>query len=141
LQIRNQTLESIMNMHSPKEDNYMTDYNNNSSSSYQEYDMNDNYQDQQPTSTEDPGYIPPHQGNTPPEESPLERKRRRRRRRRVRMVVVGSTGLVLGIVLFTGPFAAVAIAGGGVVAARVLSKRAERKKDQRVAILSPAVVN
>jgi hypothetical protein len=145
LHLSDKTTNNIMSMYSPEE-NYMTEYNNNSPNSYQEYDTNDNYQ-AQPSSTTatDPGYMPPPttqvDGPPPAEESPFARKTRRRRRRRVRMAAAGTTGLVVGIILFSGPFVVVAVAGGGIVAARALSKRAERKKDQRVARLSPVVVN
>ena len=84
---------------------------------------------------EEEGYdntnMPNNTNNSKDDESPWERKMRRRRRRRRRMAVGGTVGLVLGIVLFTGPFAAIGVAAGGVVAARVMSKRGEFKKDQR----------
>jgi hypothetical protein len=65
-------------------------------------------------------------------EDPLEKKKRRRRRRRVRMVAGGIGGLIVGAIIFCGPAGVVAGAAAGAVGARVISKRRERRKDERV---------
>lgn len=78
-----------------------------------------------------------------PGEDPLAKKMRRRRRRRLRMAAGATVGLVLGAIIFVGPWGAIAGGVAGGAGARVLSKRGERKKDSRVAQsrLSQAVVN
>jgi hypothetical protein len=67
------------------------------------------------------------------EEDPLEKKQRRRRRRRVRMVAGGTGGLIVGAIIVSGPAAVVVGAAAGAVGARVISKRRERRKDERLA--------
>jgi hypothetical protein len=66
-------------------------------------------------------------------EDPLAKKRRRRRRRRVRMAVGGTAGLIVGAIIFCGPIGLFVGAAAGAVGARVISKRRERRKDERVA--------
>jgi hypothetical protein len=68
-----------------------------------------------------------------PGEDPLAKKKRRCFRRRVRIAVSATAGIIVGAVIFVGPWGAIVggIAGGA--GARVLSKRGERKKDTRVA--------
>jgi hypothetical protein len=78
------------------------------------------------------------------DESPFAKKCRRRHRRRWRMVAGGTAGAILGTLIFCGPLGVVAGAAAGAGAARVLSKRGERKKDTYVCAndgLSPAVIN
>jgi hypothetical protein len=66
-------------------------------------------------------------------EDPVEKKKRRRRRRRVRMIAGGTGGLIVGAIIFCGPAGVVAGAAAGALGARVISKRRERRKDERVA--------
>lgn len=66
-------------------------------------------------------------------ETTLERKKRRRVRRRRRIGAAAAAGMIVGILLPIGPIGAIAFAAGGGVAARVISKRREYKKDQRMA--------
>ena len=68
-----------------------------------------------------------------PVEDPITKKRRRRRRRRFRMVVGGVGGLIVGAVVFCGPIGVVFGTVAGAVGARQISKRRERKKDERTA--------
>lgn len=78
------------------------------------------------------------------DESPFAKKCRRRHRRRWRMVAGGTAGAIVGTLIFCGPLGVVVGAVGGAGAARVLSKRGERKKDTCVCAndgLSPAVIN
>jgi hypothetical protein len=72
-------------------------------------------------------------GTSDEEEDPLDKKKRRRRRRRVRMVVGATGGLIAGSIIFLGPAGVVAGATAGAVGAHVISKRRERRKDERVA--------
>ncbi len=76
------------------------------------------------------------------DEDPLSKKRRRRRRRRWRMAGGTTAGVIIGAVLFCGPWGAVAGGVLGGAGARFLSKRGEKKKDLRVANyqLSQAVI-
>jgi hypothetical protein len=68
------------------------------------------------------------------EEDPLAKKRRRRRRRRVRMIAGGTAGgLIVGPIIFFGPIGLIVGVAAGAVGARVISKRRERRKDERVA--------
>jgi TRAP-type mannitol/chloroaromatic compound transport system permease large subunit len=67
------------------------------------------------------------------EEDPLAKKRRRRFRRRVRMTVCGTAGLIVGAIIFCGPIGVIVGGAAGAVGARVISKRRERLKDERVA--------
>jgi hypothetical protein len=67
------------------------------------------------------------------EEDPLAKKRRRRCRRRVRMTVGGTAGLIVGAVVCFGPLGPFVGATAGAVGARVISKRREQRKDERVA--------
>jgi hypothetical protein len=66
-------------------------------------------------------------------EDPMAKKRRRRERRRARMVVGGTGGLIVGTIIFGSPAGAILASVGGVTATRVISKRQELKKDERVA--------
>lgn len=67
------------------------------------------------------------------DEDPFAKKSRRRRRRRWHMAAGGTAGAILGAILFCGPWGLVVGGAGGVGAARIMSKRGERKKDIRVA--------
>jgi hypothetical protein len=72
-------------------------------------------------------------------ESPWMKKMRRRRRRRKRMVAAGVGGAIVGGCTM-GPIGAIALAAGGAYGARVASKRAEARKDAKVAAAQQAVV-
>jgi hypothetical protein len=61
----------------------------------------------------------------------IAKKFRRRRRRRLRMAAGGGAGLIVGSILFCGPWGTVFGAAAGVGIARALSKSGERKKDLR----------
>jgi hypothetical protein len=67
------------------------------------------------------------------EEDPFHKKLRRRVRRKRRMVACGAAGTVAGAVLFS-PVLLGIIAGGtvGATGARIISKRKERSKDERL---------
>jgi hypothetical protein len=66
-------------------------------------------------------------------ESSWAKKMRRRRRRRLRMVAGGTSGLIVGAIIFSGPIGVILASVGGAAAVRAISKRRESKKDQRVA--------
>lgn len=66
------------------------------------------------------------------EEDPFHKKIRRRMRRKKRMVAGGVAGVAVGAVLCS-PALIVAGAIGGVVGSRIVSKRKEQAKDQRLA--------
>jgi len=68
-----------------------------------------------------------------PGEDPTLKKLRRRRRRRVRMVLGATGGAVVGAIIFCGPLGVVLVGAGGAWGARALSKRRERRKDNRLA--------
>jgi hypothetical protein len=67
-----------------------------------------------------------------PGEADTDRKERRRRRRKVRMACGSVGGVVVGG-LILGPLGAIAGGVGAGAATRAMSKRRERKKDDRVA--------
>jgi len=67
----------------------------------------------------------------PFEEDPFHKKLRRRMRRKHRMMAFGAAGIVTGAVL-GGPATIVACGAAGAVGARVVSKRKERLKDDRL---------
>jgi hypothetical protein len=67
------------------------------------------------------------------EEDPFDKKRRRRCRRRARMAAGGTAGLIVGAIIFCGPIGVLVGAAAGAVGARVISKRREWLKDERVA--------
>ena len=66
------------------------------------------------------------------EEDPFHKKMRRRMRRKHRMMVGGAAGVAVGAVLCS-PTLIIAGVVGGVVGTRVVSKRKERLKDERLA--------
>jgi hypothetical protein len=49
------------------------------------------------------------------------------------MTVGGTAGLIVGAIVFWGPLGLVVAATAGAVGARAISKRGERRKDERVA--------
>lgn len=67
----------------------------------------------------------------PFEEDPFHKKLRRRMRRKHRMMAFGAAGIVTGVVM-GGPATIVACGAAGAVGARVVSKRKERIKDDRL---------
>ncbi len=69
----------------------------------------------------------------PGEEDPFEKKIRRRMRRKKRMVAGGAAGIVAGAVL-GGPALVAAGLVGGAIGTRIVSKRQERLKDERLAL-------
>merc|ERR1712119_233041 len=68
------------------------------------------------------------------EEDPYHKKLRRRKRRKRRMVVCGAAGAT-AVTVFCGPTLVGGMVGGavGAAGARVVSKRKERQKDERLA--------
>ena len=66
------------------------------------------------------------------EEDPFHKKLRRRMRRKRRMIVGGAAGVAVGAVLCS-PTLVIAGMVGGAVGTRVMSKRKERLKDERLA--------
>jgi hypothetical protein len=95
------------------------------------YTYSDNFHESAKGRVSEPQAAKPDTGDK--EEDPLKKKKRRRRRRRVRMVAGGIGGLIVGAIIFCGPAGVVAGAAAGAVGARVISKRRERYKDERVA--------
>jgi hypothetical protein len=65
------------------------------------------------------------------QEDSVAKKFRRRRRRRLRMAAGGGAGLIVGSIVFCGPWGTIFGGAAGVGIARALSKRGERKKDLR----------
>ena len=100
------------------------------------------YMIQNPVITKEPYFLPPpppayqtiETTNTtyPVGESPLHKKARRRRRRRLRMVAGGVGGFAVGAIAL-GPVGAILGCAGAISATRAISKRGERKKDDRMA--------
>lgn len=88
--------------------------------------------------------------NKNPVEDTMAKKKRRRIRRRVRIAAGATAGLIVGGIVFCGPWGVITAGVVGGVAARAISKRQERKKDWRVsqqnllnqtAQLTPAVIS
>lgn len=65
---------------------------------------------------------------------PVTNKMRRRRRRRFRMAAGAVGGMIVGSIIFCGPAGVVFGGIAGVAGVRALSKRAERKKDEKLAL-------
>ena len=66
------------------------------------------------------------------QEDPIQKKKRRRTRRRARMAASAVGGLIVGVVIIGGGWGVVIGGAAGAAGARVLSKRAEKRKDAKI---------